>query len=395
VVCLHLLIVDGKKRKLNKVHGKSILFFSRFPLHENEKADGELQRVLIIDRLALREGYLRTYLHLQFRSLHVRVIRPDGMPDVEVYLLSVFNPDTWITVIRLIRRNGIAYFHSLHNYKFAFFLKPWMRHMQTVLDLHGVVPEENTFLGQPIRAAIYGWLEYRAMRRFDRFVSVSLGMIDYLLGKYPFLTKERFSLLPMIRGAERQYDIELEKSQRALLGLPPDMPVVIYAGNTQKWQNVNMMLSIIARCSDRMYFIILSSAINEFRQRLQELGISNVHLNTVTQDEIYKYYSVANYGFLLRDDNVVNNVSNPTKLVEYLKYGIVPIVITTKTSDVEPFSVDTLRVERLDDFHLVAQRSFRNIEVFNDYYCEENYLLSNVIYGDRLKLSPGTDSLNA
>lgn len=375
---------------MNKLDGKSILFFSRFPLDENEKADGELQRVLIIDRLAKREGYRRTYLHLQFRSLHARFIRPIGMPEVEVYLLSVFNPVTWTTVIRLIRRNSIAYFHSLHNYKFAFFLKPLMRHMRTVLDMHGVVPEENTFLGQPIRAAIYGWLEFRAMRRFDRFVSVSFGMIDYMLGKYAFLTKERFSLLPMIRGAERQYDIEVENAQRSLLGLPVDMPVVIYAGNTQKWQNVDMMLDVIARCSDRMYVIILSSAINEFRQRLQALRIENVHLTQVTQDEIYKYYSVANYGFLLRDDNVVNNVSNPTKLVEYLKYGIVPIVITTKTSDLEPFGVETMQVERIGDSHLGAQRSFRNIEIFNHNYCEENYLLCNVITGNCLKINPAT-----
>lgn len=385
----------SKERRLNQLPGKSILFFSRFPLHENEKADGELQRVLIIDRLAQRESYSRTYLHLQFRSLNMRVIRPDEMPDVDVYLLSVFNPVTWITVIKLIRRNDIAYFHSLHNYKFAFLLKPWMRHMQTVLDMHGVVPEENTFLGQPIRAAIYGLLEFRAMRGFDRFVSVSLGMIDYLLGKYPFLEEERFSMLPMIRGAERQYDVEVEKAQRTLLGLPPDMPVAVYAGNTQKWQNVDMMLDVIARYNDRMYVIILSSAINEFRQRLQALGIVNVHLIHVTQDEIYKYYSVANYGFLLRDDNVVNNVSNPTKLVEYLKYGIVPIVITTKTSDLEPFNVDTLRVEKMNDFHLVAQRSFRNMEVFYNYYCEKNYLLSNIISGDCLKLRTTDASLNA
>jgi glycosyltransferase involved in cell wall biosynthesis len=358
---------------------RSILFFSRFPIEGAEKADGEMQRVLIIDRLAKREGYTRTYMHLQFRSLQARMARPADMHDVEVHLLSVFNPQSWFKVIGLIKNNYIAYFHSLHNYKFAWLLRPWMRHMRTVLDLHGIVPEENLFLGQPLRAAIYGWLERRAMRHIDRFVSVSTGMTDYLLGKYPSMSRDRFSLLPMIRGAERPYDPNVEKEQREVIGLPPDTPVAIYAGNTQKWQNIDTMIEVIARCGDRMRVIILSSAIDEFRLRLRARGIDNVFLCHATQDELYKFYSVANYGFLLRDDNIVNNVANPTKLVEYLKYGIVPVVITTKTSDLKPFEVEVLPAEELCAVPLSAQRSFRNIEVFSRYYCEDNYLLSKVI----------------
>jgi hypothetical protein len=191
----------------------------------------------------------------------------------------------------------------------------------------------------------------------------------------------------MIRGAERPYDPEVEKTQREVLGLAPDAPVAIYAGNTQKWQNIDLMIEVIARCGDHMYVIILSSAIDDFRLRLRARGIDSVLLYYATQDELYKFYSVANYGFLLRDDNIVNNVANPTKLVEYLKYGIVPVVITTKTSDLKPLEVETLQAQEMGEAPLIAQRSFRNIEVFNRHYCENNYLLSKVISGDHALLS--------
>jgi len=171
----------------------------------------------------------------------------------------------------------------------------------------------------------------------------------------------------------------VEKAQRALYNLPTDVPVAIYAGNTQRWQNIDMMLDIIAHCGNRMRFIILSSAINDFEKRLHAHGIADVFLHFATPEEIHNFYSIANYGFLLREDNIVNNVANPTKLVEYLKYGIVPIVITTKTSDLELFDVEVLRAADLDDAPLNAQRSLRNIEVFVRYFCEDNYLLSKAI----------------
>ena len=358
---------------------KSILFFSRFPVNEKQKTDGEMQRVLIVDRLAQRDGYLRTYVHLEFFSLQARTVGSIGAPGVQVHFFPVLNPRVWRKVICLIKDCDIAYFHSIHNYKYAWLFGPWIKRVWTVLDLHGVVPEENAFIGQSLKAAVYRWLEQRAMRRLNRFVSVSLGMVDHFISKYPFLDREKFSLLPMVRGAESPYDPALEKVQRSLLDLPFNVPVAIYAGNTQKWQNVDMMLDLIASCGERMRFIVLSSAVEDFHHRLLERGIKDVIVRHVTQDEIHKYYCVASYGFLLRDDTVVNNVANPTKLVEYLKYGIVPVVVTRKTGDLEVLDVEFLLAEDFLAAHLSTRRSVRNSNVFFRHYCEDNYHLATII----------------
>ena len=44
-------------------------------------------------------------------------------------------------------------------------------------------------------------------------------------------------------------------------------------------------------------------------------------------------YPRCSYGFVLRDDIAVNNVACPTKLIEYLQYGIVPILHTERIGD--------------------------------------------------------------
>lgn len=75
-------------------------------------------------------------------------------------------------------------------------------------------------------------------------------------------------------------------------------------------------------------YIILTGEKEEAIKRLHTCccNMNNVILDSVFPEELYKYYSIAHYGFLLRDDHVLNEVAAPTKLTEYLYYGIVPIL---------------------------------------------------------------------
>src|SRR5690606_6210947 len=59
----------------------------------------------------------------------------------------------------------------------------------------------------------------------------------------------------------------------------------------------------------------------------------NLRVLTVTPDELGDYYRQAHYGFILRDDITVNRVACPTKMVEYLFYGITPIVKSPSIGD--------------------------------------------------------------
>lgn len=43
---------------------------------------------------------------------------------------------------------------------------------------------------------------------------------------------------------------------------------------------------------------------------------------------------LAHYGFILRDKHILNRVAAPTKMVEYLFFGIIPIVKYEEIGDV-------------------------------------------------------------
>ncbi|MFH1832527.1 MAG: hypothetical protein ABH827_07080, partial [bacterium] len=43
---------------------------------------------------------------------------------------------------------------------------------------------------------------------------------------------------------------------------------------------------------------------------------------SVRQEQLYEYLSCANFGFLLREEDIINWVSRPTKMLEYQAVGL-------------------------------------------------------------------------
>lgn len=67
----------------------------------------------------------------------------------------------------------------------------------------------------------------------------------------------------------------------------------------------------------------------------------------VDAGEYFTINRARQYGFTLRDDIIVNEVACPTKLIDYVKYGIIPILKSDKIGD---FVENGLEYVRIEDF---------------------------------------------
>lgn len=361
---------------------KKILFFARLPLSDKEVMDGEIQRVLILDDMAKNEKFDRTYVHLKFNSLSNKIYNPKILKGVKAYSLSIFRIKTWYLLKSLIISHNISYFHSLHNYKFAFLFNHWLKNTLSVIDFHGVVPEENFFLGNTVRGYIYELIEKFNIRFFDAYVCVSKSMIIFYQKKYQ-LTNKSFHMLPMVRTDQNQFESTSINLYKNKFNIPLEIPIAIYAGNCQKWQNIDLMMDCINDIKSEVFFIILSAQVEEFKEIIRQKKITkDILLRSVEPKELFQFYTIANYGFLLRDDNPVNNVANPTKLVEYLQYGIVPIILSKNTSDIDIMNVDTIFLKDFKEDNYSNQKNIHNINIYQQYYNSNNYKLSNIVKDD-------------
>ena len=90
--------------------------------------------------------------------------------------------------------------------------------------------------------------------------------------------------------------------------------------------------------------------------------------------ELLHAYRQCHFGLLLREDTIINHIACPTKLVEYIAMGIVPILESPQIGDFESLG---MRFVRLQD---LVSRQLPDEETRN-HMAEENLLVFDRLHG--------------
>lgn len=297
-----------------------LLFLAPYPTSENIK-DGMISRVNAIDKFA--EGIPRTYLKISpLRHLKKEVTQ---IGEVTVFRLNAIL-HFWLIAGILFKARKI-YSHSIYGLLYVWQWLPFIK-ADLVLDAHGVVPEEiRDFSRYPFRYPYFAFVERWVVRRADLLIFVTHSMKRHFLKKYRKIKGELlvYSIYPhnLFEAGKKQNRDEHRVN-------------VIYSGGVVAWQNIDLMLRTIKANLDlRIKYTLLVSDKQYILDKMSQMGIdpSAIEVESVMPDQLADYYHMADYAFILRDDHVVNRVANPTKIVEYLSYGIIPIVLSPEIGD--------------------------------------------------------------
>lgn len=290
-----------------------ILFIAPFPVLSNEK-DGLVQRVRFID--ALVEDKPRTYLDISFRRFwKKREHHIDGASIIQANFFVHF-----FLILGLISRARITYVHSIYN-SIKALPAYWLS--KVITDLHGVVPEELQYEGKKYLPLVYSLIERIAVSKSISLVYVTNSMKRHIQQKYGRLTSDdrTIAILPKAEGTPDE-----------ILGSNRSADQVIYAGGLQAWQNVPLMLEAAGR-QDKLSYVFLTGDPDKLQEAIAANSISKSVCFSVSPDAVSRYYLGSTYGFVLRDPVLLNRVACPTKLVEYMYWGVIPIVLTPEIGD--------------------------------------------------------------
>ena len=110
---------------------------------------------------------------------------------------------------------------------------------------------------------------------------------------------------------------------------------MIYSGGVQKWQSVNKMLDWVYNNHTKARILFLVSDVEFIKFSYRNLYLQEFpgELLSLLPKDLDSYYKDADYGLILREDCLVNNVAFPTKLIDYISNGIIPIVDTKNIGD--------------------------------------------------------------
>lgn len=183
----------------------------------------------------------------------------------------------------------------------------------------GVVAEEAYLTSNSkIRKELWHFFESFTLRYSKFNIYVSNEMKSYFETRYVVGSKKYF-VMPCFN---KELKIELINKVKY------KTPSFVYAGSLAKWQCVEKTLelySLIEKSLINSSITLLTKETKLAEVLVKKYKIKNYVIKYVSLDELDLELSKYKYGFILRDDHIVNNVATPTKMNSYLSVGVIPI----------------------------------------------------------------------
>ena len=314
---------------------KSIIIAA--PYFNNERLkDGYYKRVKAVDELL--SNYKKIYISYENYSKELSYRYPDENTIVVDY--SPYSKKHKIMLAFLIFICGKIYCHSVWQAKKTFYKIPFTK---VFVDVHGVVPEEETLYGRYEAAQMYGDIEEIVVQKSACLICVTNKIAEHLKNKYGKKFKSKTIVLPIFDKVSNGF---VSKGQAKPL-TTDNKPIITYAGGTMKWQKIELMQDAIFKQIDSAVYKICVPNPEEFWKTWKHSkDLKNLLVESKTYTDLCNnIYPISHYGFVLRDDIVVNNVACPTKIAEYLQYDIIPIVNTPNIGDFKDLGMKYLKLE--------------------------------------------------
>jgi len=116
---------------------------------------------------------------------------------------------------------------------------------------------------------------------------------------------------------------------RNKLKIPSNAIVYCFSGAVKTWQCPELVIDYFKKCYEddkRSFLLVLTFDVNQFQDQLKKIfPMSAFYVICVSHDDIYKFLSIADKGFVFRQPNIVSWVSRPVKAMEYEAVGL-PII---------------------------------------------------------------------
>lgn len=338
-----------------------LLILGNYPSRENEQ-DGMVQRIAKIDEILAERD--RTYVCNVIQLSKIKSL----IKWFYYFLLNFSKPFNthknakvypflrYRKFLNLVKTADKIYVHSLNfmNLIPLHFIKEFGG--KIVLDIHGCVVEELIFYkASEDVIKKFKILEKTTFESVETCISVSQNMTEFYQDKYKN-KKMNFIQIPIF---DMDISHNVQKDTKSKIN-------VIYAGGNQKWQNVDIMCDLIKKTSKFYDYNILTPNCDFFIKKINdEKVLSNIKILSVEKKDVSQYYENADFGLVLRDNDVVNHVSCPTKLMEYIQHGIIPIVMQPHIGDFNRLNYKYILLEDFLKQQIPTQDEMEQIRIHN------------------------------
>lgn len=180
-----------------------------------------------------------------------------------------------------------------------------------------------------LRENVGNW-EGKVVHDTDFRIAVSNKLVQYWEKQYNF-TGDRFRVIPctLDKSYENlEFNIQNRNEIRRKLGFKPDDIILVYSGSVAGWQSSKLLSDYLENQLNRqpgLSVLFLSRETEEIVALKSKFPgkIVSVFLQPA---EVPPLLLACDYGLLIRESSVTNEVASPVKFAEYLSCGLKVII---------------------------------------------------------------------
>ncbi|MBX7243785.1 MAG: hypothetical protein K1X92_18740 [Bacteroidia bacterium] len=203
---------------------------------------------------------------------------------------------------------------------------------------YGVIPDES------VKAQVPS-VEKSGVLDADYHIAVTTELVKYWEKNFGY-TGNNHVVIPCTLSndfakIDRESIIRDRNEIRESLGWSPGDVVLVFSGSTAGWQSLGLLhkiLQVHLKKNPSLRILFLSKESKEI-QALTDTYPSQVVRKWLSHNEVGKHLNACDYGILIREQSVTNQVAAPTKFAEYLMCGL-KVLISEKMGDYSDFTLE-------------------------------------------------------
>ena len=353
--CFDSITEDDVSLRIDQIERKVMIHAPVFT-KENER-DGYFQRIKRIDE-TIFSGFLRVYVFEDGkRDSQLKIEKIDNLCYFIQYNSHDEKQRDWI--FQWAEAIGLQYIHSVNRFmsdSVNVEMIQLLNHdsIKIIWDVHGSVPEEYGMYGNDVGQKIADNVERIIYNLSDVIVVVNHATEIHLRKKHGE-TKAQFVVLPI-------FNIDFQSTDRVIPERShEELNTVVYCGGVQKWQNIELMQSIIRQTEGKYHYHILVPSPEEFNSYWEGTIPEGVVVESKAPEELNEVYKHCQFGFVLRDDSVVNQVACPTKILEYVVNGVIPVMKSPNIGDFVELGLNYIQYGDLLNDNIPSESKLRKM----------------------------------
>ncbi len=199
--------------------------------------------------------------------------------------------------------------------------------------------EYNVGVDPKWKASIDTW-ERKAVNESDYRIAVSQKLVQYWTTRYGY-TGNAYVVIPCTLNSGFKASAATEASRisgRATLGFDTADIVLAYSGSTAGWQSFSLLKTYLSALLGQhpLVKILFLSPEDPNITALEKEVPGRVKRAWVKHQDVPATLAACDYGILIREESITNEVASPTKFAEYLSAGL-PVLASAGIGDYSDF----------------------------------------------------------